>query len=317
MRKYICKKLYKQVYGHYYKYKVKNFTNKFGDYMEYQVIQDLENILEIMELTQEELASDIGVSRITVNNWLSGKTTISDSHIKVLYEYAFRKGVRLNKIKEQFYTEDYVSKGEILLFHGSKIGIEGKIDLTHNKRINDFGKGFYCGESLEQSAMFVATYPGSSLYMLKFNPQNLKKRVFHVDRDWMLMVAYFRGNLKEYEESEIIQRLIKGNEEADYIVAPIADNRMFEIIDSFIDGEITDVQCQHCLSATNLGNQYVFITQKAINQITLLEKCFLSEPEKDLYLTSRQENFKMNMDKVKLARKQYRNQGEYIEDILK
>ena len=87
MRKYICKKLYKQVYGHYYKYKVKNFTNKFEDYMEYQVIQDLENILEIMELTQEELASDIGVSRITVNNWLSGKTTISDSHIKVLYEY--------------------------------------------------------------------------------------------------------------------------------------------------------------------------------------------------------------------------------------
>jgi hypothetical protein len=25
----------------------------------------------------------------------------------------------------------------------------------------------------------------------------------------------------------------------------------------------------------------------------------------------------MNLDKVKLARKQYRNQGEYIEDILK
>jgi len=31
---------------------------------------------------------------------------------------------------------------------------------------------------------------------------------------------------------------------------------MFEIIDSFIEGEITDVQCQHCLSATNLGKQY-------------------------------------------------------------
>lgn len=103
----------------------------------------------------------------------------------------------------------------------------------------------------------------------------------------------------------------------DYIVAPIADNRMFEIIDSFIDGEITDVQCQHCLSATNLGNQYVFITQKAIDQITLLEKCYLSEQEKEFYLTSRLESFKMNLDKVKLVRKQYRNQGEYIEDILK
>jgi len=74
-----------------------------------------------------------------------------------------------------------------LLFHGSKTGIEGKIDLKHNKRMNDFGKGFYCGENLEQSAMFVETYPDSSFYMLKFNPQRLKKRVFHVDRDWMFI----------------------------------------------------------------------------------------------------------------------------------
>ena len=285
--------------------------------MDYQINQDLESILEILGLTQAELAFDLGVSRITVNNWLSGKTAISENNEKLLYEYAFRKGVRLNKIKEQFYREDYVAKGEILLFHGSKTGIEGKIDLSHNKRINDFGKGFYCGESLEQSAMFVATYPKSSLYMLKFNPQGLKKRVFHVDREWMLMVAYFRGKIIGYEESEVIKELIKANEVIDYIVAPIADNRMFEIIDSFIDGEITDVQCQHCLSATNLGNQYVFVTQKAIDQITLLEKCYLSEPEKESYLTSRQESFKMNMDKVKLARKQYRNQGEYVEDILK
>ena len=285
--------------------------------MDYQITQDLESILEVLEITQDELASDIGVSRVAVNNWITGKARISENNTRLLYEYAFQKGVRLNKIKEQFYSEDYVSKGEVLIFHGSKTGIEGRIDLSHNKRINDFGNGFYCGESLEQSAMFVATYPDSSLYMLKFNPHNLKKRVLHVDRDWMLLVAYFRRNLKEYEGSNVIKRLLSTNKGVDYIVAPIADNRMFEIIDSFIDGEITDIQCQHCLSATNLGNQYVFITQKAIDQITLLEKCYLSEPEKESYLASRQENYKMNMDKVKLARKKYRNQGEYIEDILK
>ena len=92
---------------------------------------------------------------------------------------------------------------------------------------------------------------------------------------------------------------------------------MFEIIDSFIDGEITDVQCQHCLSATNLGKQFVFVSQKALDNVTLLERCFLTDSEKELYLSTRQESYKMNMDKVKLARKQYRNQGEYIEDILK
>ena len=266
--------------------------------MDYLVRQDLENIIEILDMSQDELARDIGVSRVTISNWCSGKTVISKSNIRLLYEYAFAKGIRLNKIKEQFYIEDYIKDQEVLLFHGSKTGIAGEIDLSHNKRINDFGKGFYCGESLEQSAVFVSTYPESSLYMLKFNGTGLQKRTFYVDRDWMMTVAFFRGKLKGYD-------------------APIADNQMFEIIDSFIDGEITDVQCQHCLSATNLGNQYVFVSNRAIDKITLLEKCFLAEAEKEYYLASRQDSYKMNQDKVKLARKQYRNQGEYIEDILK
>ena len=194
--------------------------------------------------------------------------------------------------------------------------IEGNLRLDCNKRINDFGNGFYCGESLEQSAMFVATHKKSSLYMLKFEPSDLLCKEFSVNREWMIMIAYYRGRLDQYAETEIVKQLINSNEGIDYIIAPIADNRMFEIIDSFIDGEITDVQCQHCLSATNLGRQYVFVSQKALDKITLLERCFLTESEKESYLKTRQENFNMNMDKVKLARKQYRNQGKYIEDIL-
>ena len=285
--------------------------------MDHLVYQDLESIIELLEISQDDFAKAIGVSRVTVNNWCSKKTAISEKNINRIYEYAFDKGIRLNRIKEQFYLEDYIKKDEVLLFHGSKSGIDGKPDLNHNKRINDFGNGFYCGESLEQSAMFVATYPESCLYMLKFKYTGLRKRVLHVNRDWMLMVAYFRGKLKEYNNSDILKKLLDENKGVDYFIAPIADNRMFEIIDSFIDGEITDVQCQHCLSATNLGNQYVFVSQKALNQVVLLEKCYLGQAEKDSYLNARQECFKINQDKVKLARRQYRNQGNYIEDLLK
>ena len=209
-----------------------------------------------------------------------------------------------------------VKDNEVLLFHGAKTKLEGNLRLDCNKRINDFGDGFYCGESLEQSAMFVATHKRSSLYMVKFDPSDLRGREFKVDREWMLTIAYYRGKLSEYADTKTVQQLITANKGVDYIIAPIADNRIFEIIDSFIDGEITDVQCQHCLSATNLGKQYVFISQKALDNVTILERCFLTDSEKESYLTARQENFKMNMDKVKLARKQYRNQGQYIEDIL-
>lgn len=284
--------------------------------MDFMVTQDIESVMEIADYTMEDLADALGVSRITISNWVNNKNTISEKHLDQFYSYTFRKGIQLNKIKEQFYREDMVKDNEVLLFHGAKTKIEGKLRIDCNKRINDFGNGFYCGESLEQSAMFVATYKNSSLYMLKFHPGNLKCKKFSVDREWMLTIAYYRGKLEEYHDTKIVKQLAKTTEGIDYIVAPIADNRMFEIIDSFIDGEITDVQCQHCLSATNLGMQYVFVSERALSHITLLERCYLSNLEKEAYLNSRQESFKMNLDKVKLARRQYRNQGEYIEDIL-
>ena len=284
--------------------------------MEFMITQDIESVLEITGYTMENLADELGVSRITISNWINNKNIISERHMDEFYKYVFKKGIQLNKIKEQFYWEDMVRENEVLLFHGSKTKIEGKLRIDCNKRINDFGNGFYCGESLEQSAMFVATHKNSSLYMLKFEPSNLKCRKFSVNREWMLTIAYYRGRLEEYRNTEIVKRLAKTIEGIDYIVAPIADNRMFEIIDSFIEGEITDVQCQHCLSAINLGMQYVFVSEMALSHITLLERCYLTDLEKESYLNSRQKSFKMNMDKVKLARKQYRNQGKYIEDIL-
>ena len=285
--------------------------------MPFQIIQDIETVMDLTELTTEDFATELGISRTSLHNWLSKQKDISEKNISNFYEYTFRKGIRLNKIKEQFYREEVAHGSNILLFHGAKTNIDGAIQLNYSKRKNDFGPGFYCGESLEQSAMFVATYPSSSLYMLKFDQANLKCKEFGVNRDWMLMIAYFRGRLGEYVNSEIIKSLLSELQNVDYIIAPIADNRMFEIIDQFIDGEITDVQCQHCLSATNLGKQYVFISETALQQVEILEHCYLANSEKEHYLLSRQESLEMNRDKVKIARKQYRNQGNYIEDILK
>lgn len=284
--------------------------------MEFSIIQDIEIVLELTGLSMEVFAAELGVSRMTVNNWLSGRKEISEKNIASFYEYTFRRGIRLNKIKEQLYREDVANNSEVLLFHGAKTRIEGLLRTDYSKRRNDFGPGFYCGESLEQSAMFVATYPASSLYMLKFKPEGLIGKEFGVSRDWMLMIAYFRERLGEYVDSDVIRALTKTVEGVDYIVAPIADNRMFEIIDQFIDGEITDEQCKHCLSATNLGKQYVFVSERALQRVELLERCYLTEAEKEFYLFSRQASYEMNRDKVKVARRQYRDVGKYIEEMM-
>lgn len=285
--------------------------------MEFLARKDIESVLEILGYSMEDLSRELGVSRITVSNWVNGKNEISEEHLSSFYDFAFKKGIRLNKIKEQLYREDMLKDGEILLFHGAKTKIEGPLSLEKSKPINDFGNGFYCGESLEQSAMFVSSKSRPSLYIAKFSPAGLIKKEYGVDQEWMLTISYFRGGLKEYRDSPLVKKIAEANEGVDYIVAPIADNRIFDLVGQFADGEMTDVQCEHCLSATNLGKQYVFLSEKALRQVELLERCYLADKERESYVRIREEGYKMNQDKIKLAKKRYRNQGRYIEEIMK
>ena len=283
---------------------------------DFALCTDIEIVMELLDITAKDLADNIGVTPTTISRWRKREEQVSSSNLNAFYNFAFRKGIRLNRIKEQLFKED-CGRNSIILFHGAKTYIDGRISIEKSKSTNDFGRGFYCGESLEQSAMFVANYPESSLYILEFDKTDLSYTQLNVDRDWMLLIAYFRNKLNDYAKHPVILDLLSKLEGVDYIVAPIADNRMFEIIDSFIDGEITDVQCQHCLSATNLGNQYVFVTDKALSQLQILRHCYLASDEKSYYLSYKQEESRVGNDKVKVARKKYRGKGEYIEDILK
>ena len=151
----------------------------------------------------------------------------------------------------------------------------------------------------------------------KTNVDNLKGKKYNVNQEWMMTIAYYRGALEEYENHPIIKKLIEKSCDCDYIIAPIADNRMFQIINSFIMGEITDEQCKHCLAATNLGYQYVFKSDKAIKSLKMLERCYISEKEKEYYKKMRNSDAKLGDDKVKLARIKYRGKGRYIDEILK
>lgn len=282
----------------------------------FNIAIDIEIVQELLGLSIAELAKQIGITERSIYGWKNNENQITSKSLEKFYDFAYSKKIRLNKIKEQFCREECTTEHKIL-FHGSKTYIEGRLSIEKAKDGNDFGRGFYCGENLEQSAMFVSNYSDSSLYIIEFDPAGLNSIQLGVTRDWMLMIAYFRKRLEAYANHPIILDLLSRLNTVDYIIAPIADNRMFEIIDSFIEGEITDVQCQHCLSATNLGNQYVFITPNSLNQVKLLQHCYLAKAEKEAYLSSRMEEHRVSSDKVKLARRQYRDQGNYIEDILK
>lgn len=284
--------------------------------MDYSVSKDLLSIREILGMTQSELASAIDVEQVTISRNESGITAASNRFLEKLYAYAFERGIRMNRLKEMFWKESLEANHK-LLFHGAKTQIDGTIDRRHGRANNDFGQGFYAGESYNQAISFVSGFERSSVYFLDFEEAGLKCQKYGVDQRWMMTIAYHRGTLSDYREHPIIQQAVEESANCDYIIAPIADNRMFQIIDTFINGEITDEQCKHCLAATNLGKQYVLLSDKAIAHAKIVERCYLSSNEKDHYKNLRNSDTKLGDDKVKLARIQYRGQGRYIDEILK
>ena len=283
--------------------------------MNYKFSEDLKAIREILGITQGELAEKLGVQQVTISRNENGKTKPSEKLLEQVYSFAFDNNIKLGRLKEMLWLEN-IKSGHKLLFHGAKRAIEGEISPSKSRMNNDFGQGFYTGESYEQAVSFVSGFEKSSVYYLDFDDSNLKWKEYEVNQEWMMTIAYYRGALETYENHPVIKKLIKNKEKYDFIIAPIADNRMFQIINSFISGEITDEQCKHCLAATNLGNQYVFTSEKAARKLKILERSYISSSEREHYKGLRAEDAKLGDDKVKLARRQYRGKGKYIDDIL-
>jgi len=282
---------------------------------DYLTNYDLKLIREMTGLSQQELAKELGVSGVTVNRWEMEGTGIAPENLEKLYGFAFSEGLDLNRIKEQFYREE-TPPDRMLLFHGAKTRIEGTVKIGRARPNSDFGQAFYMGESFRQAALFVSNFPRSSVYILSFDPAGLVRAEYHMDLRWLLAVSAFRGKLKRRASEETLARIMAPAAQADYIVAPIADNRMYQIIDAFTEGEITDEQCIHALAATDLGMQYAIRSDKAAARIRVLERCYLCSKEKKQYVTDRSVGSRLSESKVRASRIKYRGKGRYIDELL-
>ena len=284
--------------------------------MDYRFSEDLRTIREILGMTQSELAKELGVQQVTLSRSESETTKPSDTLLEKVYGFAYERNIMLNRLKSM-YWKDIISNSNRLLFHGAKSSIEGDINVRYNRTNNDFGQGFYTGENYSQAISFISGFDTSSIYLLDFNPTGLFFKEFDLSQEWMLTIAFFRGTLSSYENHPLVRKLVSDVDGNDYIIAPIADNRMYQIINSFIEGEITDQQCMHCLASTNLGKQFVFKSEKAVKQLRILERLYVSSEEREYYKSVRLEESKASVEKVKNARIQYRGKGRYIDEILK
>jgi len=281
------------------------------------VNKEIKIIRELLNLTQKKLAEELGVSVDSIIRWENGTVEIEERNLDLIYKLAHKNGIFFNKIYEQILFEECQKNNLLLLFHGSKKHITFPLDLLHSKEKNDFGIGFYLGDNFEQSAVYISNCLSNNIYAFSLNTNKLKIIKFSCDTEWMIAIAYYRGWLSKYENHQIVKAIIEKIENSDIVIAPIADNRMFDLISEFVDGFITNEQCEHALAATNLGYQYVVRTNNALKKLKFIKLFYLSNVEKTEFILKKDENNDISYNKVRLARIEYRNKGKYIEELLK
>ena len=280
------------------------------------IVDDLDYVKEYLNINDTELSSLLNIPRSSFYNWRKNRITISNNQYEKVYSFIYNQGIKINNLKSQLY-KDTETKNKIILYHGSKKDIKEKIDLKHSKEGNDFGKGFYLGKDLYQAASFVSNNMNSNVYICEYSKnKDLKITEFDVNEEWMLAVAYYRGKLNNYKTTKRIQHIINIVNKSDIIIAPIADNNMYQIIDSFVNGEITNLQCINSLSASDLGKQYVFLTNKALKNLKILERCYLCNEERRYYENIKFENNTNGRQKVKYVMRKFAGKGKYIEELL-
>ena len=142
----------------------------------------------------------------------------------------------------------------------------------------------------------------------------------------MLAIGLFRGKLNDYIEHPLLVDIWNKVAQCDYVSAPIADNKIFEVINAFTNGEITDMQCLYALSATHLGYQYVLKTEKALDHLNVIEHMYYCALEKSLYNKESDIETNTSNNKAIIAKKKVkvispeldtRAQGDYIESRKK
>ena len=277
---------------------------------DFDVKKDIEYSLESKKIGLDFFCKLNDLSRKTIYNQILNPNNFKT--LNKIYDGIYDLGIRLNKIKSEIFQETSFNNN-LILFHGSKNGID-EISYNGSRNDCDFGAGFYLTKSYESALSFVESNTESSIYAYKLDLNNLNIVELESSIEWMLLICHYR---KQLNISSKFEEIVKKVENADVVIAPIADNKMFEILNEFENGLITTVQALHALSASRLGKQYVIRTKKAVDNLALINHMFVCPKEKDDSKSKSQERANEIDTKIFYAKREFRNQGKYIDELIR
>ena len=270
-------------------------------------------------MSQTEFAKQLNVTFQTVNCWENGRALPDKLAQSKMFDLCREKQLPvydmiLKKITDKSKAMK-LDSNRVLLYHGSKSGIEGTIEPKSRKQC-DFGKGFYMGTDPGQTLTLIRDYEKSKFYIVSVSTENLALIEVPADIDWAMLVAYHRGKMEKIDGTPFYNKYRDMTQDKDLIIGNIANDRMFFVIDNFSVGNVTDMALVNSLSALQLGKQYVVISQKGCDAVRIEAEVELSYLERLFIKEIAEENRARGISLANDICKNYRREGMYFDEIL-
>lgn len=284
------------------------------------IMQDLiKKIRSHMNMNQTEFAELLNVTFATVNRWENGRALPNKLAQDKIYDLCKEYDVPvydmvLEKI-EAASGSIKLEKGRVLLYHGSKSGIEGDIAPLSRKQC-DFGEGFYMGTEPSQALTLICDYESAKFYIVSISVDNLAVLDVPADLEWAMIVAYHRGRMEKIKRTPFYSKYQEMTKDKDLVIGSIANDRMFFVIDNFFIGNITDAALINSLSALELGKQYVAVTQKGCDAVRIEKEIPISYLEKLFMKEVSEANRVKGSSLANDICRNYRREGLFFDEIL-
>ncbi len=270
-------------------------------------------------ISQKELADYMGVTFATVNRWENGHVIPVKSAQERLFAFCSENKIPLiDFIHERIdavIREAAVPENRVLLYHGSKSGLAGRLAPISRKHC-DFGSGFYMGTRPEQPLTLVCDFPKSKFYLVSVDLSDIRTCEVPADVEWAMLVAYHRGRMEKIKGSAFYQKYSSFTKDCDVIIGSIANDKMFQVLDDFFIGNITDVALTKSLAALELGKQYVAVTQKGCDAVRVECEIPISHLEKRCLQKLSEENRARGVALAGDICRTNRRNGMYFDEIM-
>ena len=266
-------------------------------------------------MNQEQFASALGTTPLSINRWENGKTMPNRMAQTQLYNFC--KERELDVVEIIVNAKEYTDENhKLVLYHGSKKGIGGDIAPISRGEC-DFGKGFYMGTTTLQPLTLVCNEDKPKFYAVELDTTDLKVLTVDIGMDWAMLIAYYRKEMESAKGTPVYEKYAHMADGYDLIIGYIANDRMYTELSRFFNRTLTDVALINCLSALDLGKQYVAVSEKACKQIKVLKEYPLSQLELALLKDMSAERRKEGIALAEEIEVKYRREGKFFDEILK